>query len=68
MVKPHVAAMRALAGGPKEQIEFLLMFEPLALQDCFTYGDRNVCIKRRELRAACNAAWARLQHTLMDKE
>ena len=66
--KPHKDAMAALTGGPKEQIEFLLYHDPLALADTIHYGDQNVYVKKRELRAAVAKSWARIQAKQRDKE
>ena len=66
--KPHKDAIRALSGGQQEQIEFVLMYNPMALLDAIHYGTQNVYIRKRELRAAVNETFALLQREKQDKE
>jgi hypothetical protein len=66
--KPHKEALRALSGGPKEQLEFVLTYNPEALLDAVTFGDQNVYIRKRELKAAVQDTFALIQRKRAEKE
>lgn len=59
--KPSQDALRALTGGPEEQVEFLLLYNPMVLIGAITFGDQNVLIKKRELKALVASTWADMQ-------
>jgi hypothetical protein len=66
--KPQQDQLRALTGGPKEQIEFVVLYNPEALLNAIHYGDQNVYVKKRELKAAVADTVALLQRKQAAKE
>lgn len=66
--KPHQDIVRALAGGPKEQIELVLWYNPEALASAIHYGTQNVYIKKRELKAAVDETVSLLRRKQEAKE